>query len=869
MMGKYGRFFVIIIAIFLFCSSVSTVLAKTERVTFKNGMEVIFKENHSSPMITSIVFIRAGAKYETEFNNGITHFLEHLLFDGTKSRSRLEISDGIENRGGYINAFTRKDLTAYLVLMPKEHIEYGLEIQADQLFNSIFPEEELPKERKVVIEEIQKDNDNEADRAYDYFNSVSMAGSAYARSVLGYKNIINSIPRAQIIRYWKQFYAPNNMIALVIGDFDTDEMIEKYQSIFGVIPPVDLPAPPEVSYTPPKGKHIHMKGGKTRQTYINIGIEAPHFTDPDWYSFDLMAEYLTSNAYSPLVEALTDSAGNPLYRSFSVSLETQEEFSRLLIDVITDEKEKAEPIIAGVEQVLQDFDTYKPSPDILSGIIVSKKADEIFMEEKLHYYGFIIAPLLVTTGYDFLDSYLDVIEKVNPTMMVRAADRWLDNVNYVATVYHPAEVTKEAKKEESYTVYKKEVLDNGLTLVVKSNPDSRVFALNVIGKNRTLSEPAGKTGITDFVNRMIGMGTTSYPDEELSKKLESIGAKVTLNDNPWIPYDDRYTTRQFSFMKFETIDEFTEAGVSLFANMIMNPAFADADIEKVRGMLMGVLGRQAGSTLDACRNLFYANLFEGHGFARTINGSQRTIGSITRQDLVDYHKSFYSPQNMIITVGTNYDADTMMTMLKNIFGDMSEEVPPPTMIAGALPPIVGVKTAHEEMDKEQVYIFLGNRVPGANHPDAMALRLATAILSDRLGKHLREEQGLAYSVGAGVGFDKNFGWYVCTMGTGASNLDVATKGILAEIENLRKAGPTAEELEIAKNSYWGSMLTRQLSRINQAYYMGVNEYLGLGYDFYDTFNEKMRAVTLPQVTLAAQKYFDTDNYVLTTVGKLN
>ncbi|MCK5125895.1 MAG: insulinase family protein [candidate division Zixibacteria bacterium] len=861
----FSRLFIVIITISLIVSMVS---AKTTRMTFENGMEVIFKENHSSPMITSIVFIRAGAKYENDFNNGITHFLEHLLFDGTKNRSRLEISEGIDNHGGYINAFTRKDLTAFLVLTPKEHFEYGIEIQADQLFNSIFPDVELPKERKVVIEEIQKDNDNEAGKAYDFFNAKSMAGTAYERTVLGYKNIIASIPRENIINYWKQFYAPNNMIALVIGDFDTEEMIETYKSVFGVIPPVDTPPPPDVSYNPPLEKKVYKKAGKAKQTYINIGIDAPHFTDPDWYAFDLMCEYLNSDEYSPLLKALSDSDGKQLYQSFSVSVETQEEFSRLLIDVITDDESKSERIIAGVESVLQNFDEHKPSAEILEGIITSKKVNEIFMEEKLHYYGFVIAPLLVTTGYDFLESYLEVIEKVNPTMIVRAADRWLDDLKYIATVYHPKQVVSKAEEEKRFTVYKKEVLENGLTLIVKSNPDSRVFALNVIGKNRSASESAGKTGITDFVNRMIKKGTETYSSEELSKKLDGIGAKVTLCDNPWIPYDDRYTTRQYSFMKFETIDEFTGEGLSLFSDMIMNPAFNETDIEKIRGMLMGVIGRQSGSTLNTCRGLFYANLFKGQAFAKSINGSPRTVGTITRDDLVTYHSSFYSPGNMIITVGTNFDADTMMAMLTNVFEEMlptaSASVP-----AQNGTPIIGVKTAHKEMDKEQVYIFLGNKLPGANHQDAMAIRLAVSILSDRLGKTLREEQGLAYSVGAGAGFDKEFGWYACTMGTGAKNFIIARDGILNEIGKLQTNGPSAKELEIAKNSLWGSTLTRQLSRINQAYYMGVNEYLGRGYDYYDKFSEKMRATTLEQVKAAANKYLDTQNYVLTTAGKLN
>ncbi|MFH1699082.1 MAG: pitrilysin family protein [Candidatus Zixiibacteriota bacterium] len=845
----------------------AAVQANTSRLTLENGMEVIFKENHSSPMISSLVFIRAGAKYEDEFNNGVTHLLEHLLFDGTKNRSREEISKGVENYGGYINAFTRKDLTAFMVLMPKEYIEMGLEIQADQLFNSIFPDEELPKERKVVIEEIQQGNDRESEEAYQFFNAKSMAGTAYERTVLGYKNIIASLPKEKIIEYWKQFYAPNNMIALVIGDFETDKMIEQFRSVFGVIPPVDLPNPPEVSYFPPTEKRVFAKAGPTKQTYINIGIDAPHFTDPDYYAFDLLAEYLSDDANSPLAQQLVDAEGSPLYSSFSASIETQEEFSRLTIDIITNDEGKSDQIIAAVEDVLENLNEYLPPTEILDGIKVSKKANEIFMQEKLHYYGFIIAPLMVTTGYDFLESYLEAIDKVNPSIISRAADRWLSDLKYIATVYHPAEESEAEEAAASKTVYRKETLENGLTLIVKSNPDSRVFALNVIGKNRSASEPPGKEGITDFVNRMIKKGTTSLNAENLGSRLASIGANVTLNDNPWIPYDDRYTTRQFSFMKFETIDEFTLDGLILFSDMIRNPSFDTTEVEKVRGQLMGVIGQESGSTLNSCRNLFYATLFEKEAFAKTINGSSGTIGSITREDLIAYHRHFYSAGNMIITIGTNFDADSMMITAKEVFGDM------PAVDFAAMPvkagtSVAGAKTAHIDMDKEQVYIFLGGLLPGAGHEDAPAIRLAATILSDRLGANLREKQGLAYSVGAGASFDKEFGWYTCTIGTGPENFKIARDGILTEINKLRDEGATSEEIEVAKNSLWGSTLTRQLSRINQLYYMGINEYLELGYDYYDKYVSELRAVTAEQIKAAAQKYFDTQNYVMTTVGKI-
>ncbi|MCP4569440.1 MAG: insulinase family protein [FCB group bacterium] len=856
-----------LIVSFLSIALVSDISAKTTRVTFGNGMEVIFKENHSSPMITSIVFVRAGAKYENDFNNGITHFLEHLLFDGTKNRSRQEITAGIKNHGGYINAFTRKDLTGYLVLMPKEFIDFGIDVQADQLFNSIFPDEELEKERKVVIEEIQMDNDREANLAEYFFSAKSMAGTAYERPVLGYKNIIASIPKHQIVDYWKRYYAPNNMIALVIGDFETDEMIEKYRSVFGIVPPVSMPSAPDVSYFPPQERTVFKKAGQTKTTYIQIGIDAPHYTDPDYFAFDLLADYLNSDENSPLKKILVGDSGVSLCRSFSAYMETAEEFSRLIIEVQTDDEKKVDPIIAGVEEALENFADYQPDVEILQGIKVSKKADEIFLQEKLHYYGFMVAPKLVATGWEFMESYLGAIDQVNSSMLVRATDRWFAELNYTATVFYPRKETETAETPQTHTVYKKEILANGLTVVVKSNLDSRVFALNVIGKNRSASEPIGKTGITDFVNRTIKKGTTTYPAEELSRKLAAIGAKVTVGDLPWISHDDFYTTRRYAFMKFETIDEFTREGLDLFADMIKNPAFAPGDVESVRGMLMGVLGRQSGSTLDVCRNQFYATLFEGQPYEKSINGSPRGLGMITRDDLVTYHKKFYSPGNMIITIGTNYDAEMMMAMAKDAFGSIpAVEITALPVKLGPHP--VGVKTVHQDMDKEQVYIFLGNRLPGIADPDAPAISLAAQVLSGRLKQVLREEQGLAYSVGSGATFDRNFGWFTCTMGTGAANYVQARDGILAEIEKLKTDGPTTEELETAKNSQWGRTLTRRLSRINQAYYMGVNEYLGVGYDYEKRYLPKMRALTVDQVKNAAAKYFDTQNYILSTAGKM-
>ncbi len=412
----------------------------------------------------------------------------------------------------------------------------------------------------------------------------------------------------------------------------------------------------------------------------------------------------------------------------------------------------------------------------------------------------------------------------------------------------------------------KQVLPNGLIVIVKSNPDSKVLGINVLGKNRSAMEPEGKTGIADFVNRMLLKGTTTRSAERIAEDLSSIGAEITLVDNPWIPMDDVYTTHSYTFIKLQTIDEFAEFGIELLSDIVKNPIFPEQEIEKVRKEMMMYLGRQKGSTRQTVRELFYATLFEDHPYSKPIMGTPRTVGTITHDDLVTFHEKFYSPNNMIITVVTNFPADEMMSRIQVAFGDMQRvEFPPPNIPTPQ--ELTAPVKAQNIMEKEQVYIYLGGSLPGIFSADVPALKVMNSILSSRLGLNLREKQGLAYSVGSSANFDKQFGWFVAAIGTRPQNYQVALDGILEEMKKVKQEEVSPKELEKAKNGIWGRMLFYRLSRINQAYYMGVHEFKEVGYDYDDKYIQRIRQVTADQVKQVAEKYLDTENYVLAVVGK--
>jgi zinc protease len=405
--------------------------------TLPNGMQVIMLEKHANPLIACMIYVNAGSKYETDQNNGVTHLLEHLLFDGTKTRTREDITEGIKAKGGYINAFTQKELTCYMVLMPSDYIEEGLATQADMLFNSAIPDSELAKERKVVIEEIKKDEDNIDNQVETFFDSVAYAGTPYARPVIGSDFIISKITKEEIIDYYHTYYEPNNMIALVIGDFQTDGMKSLLQKYYGQKTAGTLPQRQPVKWIPPSGQEVKYREVNAENTYVNICFEAPRFDDPDYFDFYMLVEVLNLEASSPLYQALTQGT-DPLATQISANLETQKEFSSLNLSIITNSPVKVDSILKTTVNVLQGF-TQKPlEQKLLQNVIVSSKTHRYYQEERLHFYGMMAAPVIVTSGWKFWDTFIENMDKVTPETFQQTAKRYLSEPKYIATVVKPA-----------------------------------------------------------------------------------------------------------------------------------------------------------------------------------------------------------------------------------------------------------------------------------------------------------------------------------------------------------------------------------------------------------------------------------------------
>ncbi|MFM1650869.1 M16 family metallopeptidase [Brevibacillus sp. B_LB10_24] len=197
-----------------------------------NGLRIVTEQIPSVRSVALGIWVGTGSKFEQESNNGISHFLEHMFFKGTESRSAKEIAEAFDEIGGNVNAFTSKEYTCYYARVLDQHATLALDVLADMYFHSVFDEGELEKEKNVVIEEISMYEDTPDDLVHDLIARASFADHPLGYSILGTEGVLRSLTRDDLVRYIDQRYTPDNTVVAVAGNFD-DGLIEEIKRRFG------------------------------------------------------------------------------------------------------------------------------------------------------------------------------------------------------------------------------------------------------------------------------------------------------------------------------------------------------------------------------------------------------------------------------------------------------------------------------------------------------------------------------------------------------------------------------------------------------------------------------------------------------------
>ena len=274
--------------------------------TLSNGFQIVTEHMPGFQSASLGIWIKAGGRHERAEENGIAHFLEHMAFKGTKTRSALQIAEMIEDVGGYINAYTSREVTAYYTRVLKEDVALSINLLFDILQNSIFEEKEIEVERGVILQEIGQSLDTPDDVIFDWLQDISYPDQALGRTILGPSERVKNFSRANLIDFIAQHYHPERMILSAAGGIDHDEIIRLAEASFGTLP---MRAAPEDFG---KAKFV---GGEFRkeksleQAHVALAFESPSYRDDDIYTAQIYSVALGGGISSRLFQEIREKRG--------------------------------------------------------------------------------------------------------------------------------------------------------------------------------------------------------------------------------------------------------------------------------------------------------------------------------------------------------------------------------------------------------------------------------------------------------------------------------------------------------------------------------------------------------------------------------
>jgi len=823
-----------------------------------NGMTVILMENHSAPIVNIRIYIRTGSIYEGDYSgSGISHFLEHLVTTGTKKRPKDVLDREIDELGGAFNAYTSKDHTCYYISTASAYFDKALDIITDMVKNPSLTQENFEIQRGIILKEINMGMDEPDRYIYHLFNEVAFRTHPQRYPIIGYRELFEKLTRDDILSYYRSTYAPNNMVFVAVGDFDSDEVLRKVKDSFAdferrSINLPELPNEPRQLATRSRAVERDLE-----MAYMLLGFHTVSIAHPDLYPLDVLSYILSKGRSSRLYKKLKDGLGlvqkietwsdTPPYDAgiFGIYSVLPPENIDAAQKAIKDEISRLKTeYVSEVE--LAKAKRQKISNYIFAGQTVQDQAGRLGIDE------------LSTGDVHFSENYVRNIQKVTKEDIMRVMRKYFNDNNLSVAILQPKraeELIPEQKigaRPEAGKI-RKEVLPNGLTLLVKENPTIPLVAIQAMFRGGLRVENTGDNGISNFTVRMLLRGTERRSREDITTLIDSIGGEIsTFSD------DDLFG------LSVSVLKEDLETGLDLLFDLIKNPKFDEDQMEKERRDIKAEIKSREDDWLQHAEDMVRGVLYTRHPYHLNPLGTESTISAIKREDIVAFHRRYIVPNNMVLAVF----GDVEGAKVKELVGRFSKgfrraELHFPEV--STEPPLLENRKEIEETEREQTVIFIGYPGMSVDSPDRYAMKVLDGVISGIgypsgwLHRDLRGNR-LVYVVHAFNQLAKDPGYFGIFAATTADKLDTTLAIISHDIDRIKTELVSEEELRVAKQMCITMKALYTQKNSDQAKIAARDELLGLGYDFSERYEENINSITAEDVKRVANKYLN--NYAI-------
>ena len=871
-----------------------------ERV-LPNGLHLYYSLDRSTPNVTVQVWYGVGSKDDPEGRSGFAHLFEHLMFKATKDLPAESFDRLTEDVGGFNNAFTADDTTAYYEVVPANHLERLLWAESERLGSLVVDEDDFKSERAVVEEELRQ---RVLGDPYGRFfrlliPSASFQVHPYRRAGIGSIEELEAATLDDVRAFHETYYRPSNAALIVVGNFDETELNAWVDKYFGGLKNPDAPMPAVTVKEPAR-----TGGPRTVNGYApNVPLPAlaitwlgPAANDPDAAALRvldaLMSGGKSSRLYNSLVYQQQIAA-----EAFSSS-DTRAQPGLFYVGAVMasghtlDEGEKA--LRAEVTKLRSKPVDSAELAKAKTGLI----ADAVRQRETIDGRAFVLGDAIRTEGSAArANSDIADLQAVTAADVQRVAAKYLADDKLVVVRYQdesarpagdtsvlappPPKVDSKPFTGQTFTLAPEgerqappalgkavsptlptpaeKVLPNGLRVIVARSSDLPLVTVDLSVKVGSASDAPGLAGTANVLADLLTEGTKTRDATQIALQTEALGANLGAGAG-W----------ESSSVTLNLMPDKLSPAMDIMADVVRNPVFDQQELDRVRDQDLDGLAvayKRPGSIAGmVVAPVIYADSPYGH----TASGTEASLKKITRADLVAQHDLYWRPDNAILVITGAITPEEGFALAEKAFGDWKAPATPlPAPPKGGDVP-AGRTVIVDMPNAGQASVVVAKRGILRNDPRYYQGIVANTVLgggySARLNLEIRVKRGLAYGAGSSLSPRRGVGGFSANTSTKNPTAPEVVTLIKGEMTKLGEAPPTADELAARKSVLIGGFGRDLATTDGLADILGGLALYGIDLKEIQVYTAKVDAVTPEQVQAFAADVFDPKNASVVVVG---
>ena len=850
-----------------------------QKIVLSNGLTLIVHEDHKAPIVAINTWYHVGSKNEKIGKTGFAHLFEHLMFGGSEHAKGSYI-EAMERIGATdLNGTTNNDRTNYFENVPTSAVDYTLWMESDRMRFLTLDQKTLDLQRGVVQnEKRQGENQPYAVSRQLITQNTYPAGHPYSWTVIGEMSDLNAASMDDVKEWFKTYYGPSNVVIVMAGDIDAKTAKEKVEKYFGNIPAGPPVGHQQIWVAKMSGTHRQVVQDRVPQARIYKVWNISEYGDPDSVYLDLVSDILTtgksSRFYKRLVyddQIATDAVGVVDLREIGGQFRVQAT-ARPGQDLAQVEKE--------LDEELARFLKDGPTAEELQRVKTQYEADLIRGIERIGGFGGKSDRLALGEVFrgdpEAYKKNLALVRAATAENLKAAANRWLSDGLYALEVLpFPSYKTTSADADRSKAPeigappdlklpkLQRATLSNGLRIVLAERHEVPLVNFWMTSDAGFAADEFAAPGTASMTMSLLTGGTKTRSALEISDQLQLLGAELRANSNL-----DQSTVR-LSALKSKL-----DASLELFADVILNPSFPEADFKRQQKLQLAAIEREKSTPVQMALRVFPGLLYgPKHAYSNPLTGSgtAESVGKMAREDLTKFHDVWMRPNDSTLIIVGDTTLSEVTPKLEKLFASWKQGKTPAKNVATVSLTPKSVVYLIDKPGALQSVIIAGHVAPPTNNPKEIAIEAMNdgfgGNFAARLNMNLREDKHWSYGAQSLLWPARGQRPFIAFAPVQTDKTKESMAEMNRELREIVSQRPLSEEelRKVQANETLSLPGSREtIDEVTQS--IADLVHYGLPDDYYDTFAAKVRVLKPTDVNDAAKAVIHPDNIIWVVVG---